>query len=134
MAKKELKPSQIKAQQEAENAAALEALRKRREKEHRKMERSKGSNKQVGKSWKNDIGIFLFLTLLGLFMLLAASLCDRPDVRQLQGPVRCRKQFMGSFLKKRFQQYFCNCCGDRSARCVCLYGGLCACKVQIPRR
>ncbi len=69
MAKKELKPSQIQAQIEAENAAALEALRKRREKEHRKMERSKGSNKQVGKSWKNDIGIFLFLTILGLFML-----------------------------------------------------------------
>ena len=70
MAKKELKPSQIKAQQEAENAAALEALRKRREKEHRKMERSKGTNKRVGKSWKNDIGIFVVLTLLGLFMLL----------------------------------------------------------------
>ena len=69
MAKKELKPSLIQAQIEAENAAALEALRKRREKEHRKMERSKGSNKQVGKSWKNDIGIFLFLTILGLFML-----------------------------------------------------------------
>ncbi|MDE6598757.1 MAG: hypothetical protein K2K34_01585, partial [Oscillospiraceae bacterium] len=69
MAKKELKPSQIQAQIEAENAAALEALRKRREKEHRKMERSKGTNKQVGKSWKNDIGIFLFLTVLGLFML-----------------------------------------------------------------
>ncbi len=69
MAKKELKPSQIQAQIEAENAAALEALRKRREKEHRKMDRSKGSNKQVGKSWKNDIGIFLFLTILGLFML-----------------------------------------------------------------
>lgn len=70
MAKKELKPSQIQAQIEAENAAALEALRKRREKEHRKMERSKGSNKQVGKSWKNDIGIFIFLALLGSFMLL----------------------------------------------------------------
>lgn len=70
MAKKELKPSQIKAQQEAENAAALEALRKRREKEHRKMEKSKGSNKQVGKSWKNDVGIFIFLALLGCFMLL----------------------------------------------------------------
>lgn len=70
MAKKEIKPSQIQAQIEAENAAALEALRKRREKEHRKMERSKGTNKQVGKSWKNDIGIFLFLTLLGAFMLL----------------------------------------------------------------
>ena len=70
MAKKELKPSQIKAQMEAENAAALEALRKRREKEHRKMERSKGTNKQVGKSWKNDIGIFIVLALLGSFMLL----------------------------------------------------------------
>lgn len=69
MAKKELKPSELAAQREAENAAALEALRKRREKEHRKMERSKGSNKRVGKSWKNDIGIFLLLTLLGLFMI-----------------------------------------------------------------
>lgn len=70
MAKKELKPSQIQAQIEAENAAALEALRKRREKEHRKMERSKGTNKQVGKSWKDDIGIFIVLLLLGSFMLL----------------------------------------------------------------
>ena len=34
MAKKELKPSELAAQREAENAAALEALRKRREKEH----------------------------------------------------------------------------------------------------
>ena len=55
MAKKELKPAELAAQREAENAAALEALRKRREKEHRKMERSKGSNKRVGKSWKNHI-------------------------------------------------------------------------------
>lgn len=69
MAKKELKPSQIQAQIEAENAAALEALRKRREKEHRKMEKSKGSNKRVGKSWTNDIWIFVLLTLLGLFMI-----------------------------------------------------------------
>lgn len=69
MAKKELKPSQIQAQIEAENAAALEALRKRREKEHRKMEKSKGTNKRVGKSWTNDIGIFLLLTFLGLFMI-----------------------------------------------------------------
>lgn len=67
--KKDLKPSEIAAQREAENAAALEALRKRREKEHRKMERSKGSNKQVGKSWKNDIGIFLLLLVMGLFMI-----------------------------------------------------------------
>ncbi len=69
MKKKELKPSEIAAQLEAENAAQLEALRKRREKEHRKMEKSKGSNKQVGKSWKNDIGIFLLLLIMGLFMI-----------------------------------------------------------------
>ena len=67
--KKNLKPSELAALQEAENAAALEALRKRREKEHRKMEKSKGSNKRVGKSWKNDVGIFLVLTILGLFMI-----------------------------------------------------------------
>jgi ABC-type glycerol-3-phosphate transport system permease component len=69
MKKKDLKPSEIAAQLEAENAAQLEALRKRREKEHRKMERSKGSNKRVGKSWKNDIGIFLLLLIMGLFMI-----------------------------------------------------------------
>ena len=69
MKKKELKPSEIAAQIEAENAAKLEALRKRREKEHRKMERSKGSNKRVGKSWKNDIGIFILLLVVGLFMI-----------------------------------------------------------------
>ncbi len=54
---------------EAQNAAQLEALRKRREKEHRKMEKSKGSNKRVGKSWKNDIWIFLLLLVTGLFMI-----------------------------------------------------------------
>ncbi len=54
---------------EAQNAAQLEALRKRREKEHRKMERSKGSNKQVGKSWKRDIWIFILLLVMGLFMI-----------------------------------------------------------------
>lgn len=53
---------------EAQNAAQLEALRKRREKEHRKMEKSKGSNKQVGKSWKRDIWIFVLLLIMGLFM------------------------------------------------------------------
>jgi ABC-type glycerol-3-phosphate transport system permease component len=68
LAKKELKPSEIAARQAADNAAALEALHKRREKEHAKMLKSKGSNKRVGKTWKNDIGIFIFLTLLGLFM------------------------------------------------------------------
>ncbi|MCI5904065.1 MAG: carbohydrate ABC transporter permease [Oscillospiraceae bacterium] len=33
------------------------------------MEKSKGTNKRVGKSWTNDIGIFLLLTFLGLFMI-----------------------------------------------------------------
>ncbi|MCD7730836.1 MAG: carbohydrate ABC transporter permease [Oscillospiraceae bacterium] len=33
------------------------------------MEKSKGSNKRVGKSWTNDIWIFVLLTLLGLFMI-----------------------------------------------------------------
>ena len=69
MSKKNKNKLDIAAQQAAENAAALEALRKRREKEHRKMERSKGTNKRVGKSWKNDVGIFLLLTVLGLFMI-----------------------------------------------------------------
>lgn len=69
MSKKETKPSNIAAEIEAQNAAQLEALRKRREKEHRKMERSKGSNKRVGKSWKNDIGIFILLLIMGLFMI-----------------------------------------------------------------
>lgn len=50
--RKDLKPSELAALQAEENAAALEALRKRREKEHKKMMRSKGSNKRVGKSWK----------------------------------------------------------------------------------
>lgn len=69
MSKKETKPSNIAAEIEAQNAAQLEALRKRREKEHRKMEKSKGSNKRVGKSWKNDIGIFILLLIMGLFMI-----------------------------------------------------------------
>ncbi len=69
MAKKELKPSEIEAKKAQENAAALAALKKRREKEHKKMMKSKGSNKRVGKSWVNDIGIFTLLTVLGLFML-----------------------------------------------------------------
>ena len=47
--RKDLKPSELAALQAEENAAALEALRKRREKEHKKMMRSKGSNKRVGK-------------------------------------------------------------------------------------
>ena len=53
--RKDLKPSELAALQAEENAAALEALRKRREKEHKKMMRSKGSNKRVGKSWKRAI-------------------------------------------------------------------------------
>jgi ABC-type glycerol-3-phosphate transport system permease component len=69
VAKKELKPSEIAARAAADNAAAVEAYRLRKRKEHEKMEKSKGTNKRVGKTWKNDIGIFIFLTLLGLFML-----------------------------------------------------------------
>ncbi len=84
MAKKELKPSQIQAQIEAENAAALEALRKRREKEHRKMERSKGTNKRVGKSWTNDIGIFILLAFLGLFMLAPIYIAIITSIKPVQ--------------------------------------------------
>ncbi len=84
MAKKELKPSQIQAQIEAENAAALEALRKRREKEHRKMEKSKGTNKRVGKSWTNDIGIFILLTLLGLFMIAPIYIAIITSIKPVQ--------------------------------------------------
>jgi ABC-type glycerol-3-phosphate transport system permease component len=67
--KKPDKNLSIAEAQEAENQAALEALRKRRAKAHAKMEKSKGSNKRVGKTWKNDIGIIIFLTLLGAFMI-----------------------------------------------------------------
>lgn len=82
--KKDLKPSEIAAQLEAENAAQLEALRKRREKEHRKMEKSKGTNKQVGKSWKNDIGIFLLLSFLGLFMLAPIYIAIVTSIKPVQ--------------------------------------------------
>lgn len=84
MAKKELKPSQIQAQIEAENATALEALRKRREKEHRKMEKSKGTNKRVGKSWTNDIGIFILLALLGLFMIAPIYIAIITSIKPVQ--------------------------------------------------
>ncbi len=84
MSKKEIKPSQIQAQIDAENAAALEALRKRREKEHRKMERSKGTNKRVGKSWVNDIWIFLLLTVLGLFMIAPIYLAVVTSIKPVQ--------------------------------------------------
>ncbi|MGN0665549.1 MAG: carbohydrate ABC transporter permease [Huintestinicola sp.] len=84
MKKKDLKPSEIAAMQEAENAAALEALRKRREKEHKKMMRSKGSNKRVGKSWKNDIGIFLVLFFTGLFMIFPIYLAIVNSIKPIQ--------------------------------------------------
>ena len=84
MKKKELKPSEIAAQIEAENAAQLEALRKKREKEHRKMEKSKGTNKQVGKSWKNDIGIFLLLFIMGLFMIFPIYLSVITSIKPVQ--------------------------------------------------
>lgn len=82
--KKNLKPSELAALQEAENAAALEALRKRREKEHRKMMKKEGTNKQVGKSWKNDIGIFTLLTLMGLFMIFPIYLAIVNSIKPVQ--------------------------------------------------
>jgi ABC-type glycerol-3-phosphate transport system permease component len=84
MSKKNVLPSEIAAQLEAENAAALEALRRRREKEHRKMMKSKGSNKRVGKSWANDIGIMLLLTILGLFMVFPIYLAIINSVKPIQ--------------------------------------------------
>ncbi len=66
-ASKEIK---ISKKLQAENEAALKALQKRRARLHRKNSKSKGSNKQVGKSWRNDVGIFLLLTIMGAFMLL----------------------------------------------------------------
>lgn len=82
--KKELKPSELAAKKEAENAAALEALRKRREKEHKKMEKSKGSHKQVGKSWVKDIWIFVLLTLLGVFMIAPIYLALVTSIKPIQ--------------------------------------------------
>ncbi len=82
--KKNLKPSEIAAMQEAENAAALAALKKRREKEHQKMLKSKGSNKQVGKSWRSDIGIFLLLFFMGLFMIFPIYLAVVNSIKPIQ--------------------------------------------------
>ena len=82
--KKDLKPSELAALQAEENARALEALRKRREKEHKKMLKSKGSNKQVGKSWKNDIGIFLVLFFMGLFMIFPIYLAVVNSIKPVQ--------------------------------------------------
>lgn len=82
--KTELKPSELAAALEAENAAALEALRKRREKEHKKFEKSKGANKRVGKTWKSDIGIFILLTVLGVFMLLPIYLAVITSLKPMQ--------------------------------------------------
>jgi ABC-type glycerol-3-phosphate transport system permease component len=82
--RKELKPSETAARREADNAAALEALRKRREKERARLEKSKGSSKRVGKSWKNDVGIFLLLSFLGLFMLFPIYLAVITSVKPVQ--------------------------------------------------
>lgn len=82
--KKNLKPSELAAIREAENAAALEALRKRREKEHKKMEKSDGSNKRVGKSWRQDIWIFVLLTVLGSFMLLPIYIAIVTSIKPVQ--------------------------------------------------
>ena len=77
-------PSKIAAQREAENAAALAALKRRRDIEHRKMEKSKGSNKRVGKSWKNDIGIFVILLILGIFMIAPIYLAIVTSIKPVQ--------------------------------------------------
>ena len=82
--KKELKPSEAAAIQDKENAAALLALRKRKEKEHRRMEKSDGSNKRVGKSWVNDIGIMLVLIFLGLFMVFPIYLAVINSMKPIQ--------------------------------------------------
>ncbi len=82
--KKDLKPSELAALREQENAAALAALKKRREKEHKKMLKSKGSNKRVGKSWTNDIGIFLLLFFMGLFMVFPIYLAVVNSIKPVQ--------------------------------------------------
>jgi len=84
MKKKNLTPSQLAEQQAKENAAALAALQKRREKEHKKMMKKDGTNKRVGKSWRNDVGIFILLTLLGLFMIFPIYLAAVNSLKPVQ--------------------------------------------------
>ncbi len=84
MKKKNLTPSQLAEQQAKENAAALAALQKRREKEHKKMMKKDGTNKRVGKSWRNDVGIFILLTLLGLFMIFPIYLAVVNSLKPVQ--------------------------------------------------
>ena len=48
------------------------------------MMRSKGSNKRVGKSWKNDVGIFLLLTITGLFMIFPIYLAVVNSIKPVQ--------------------------------------------------
>ena len=54
------------------------------EKEHKKMLKSKGSNKRVGKSWTNDIGIFLLLFFMGLFMVFPIYLAVVNSIKPVQ--------------------------------------------------
>ncbi|MCI5947175.1 MAG: carbohydrate ABC transporter permease [Oscillospiraceae bacterium] len=48
------------------------------------MEKSKGTNKRVGKSWTNDIGIFILLTLLGLFMIAPIYIAIITSIKPVQ--------------------------------------------------
>lgn len=66
MARKKLT---IEEQRKLDNEKAVAAFRKRKERQQRRAKKDNGTNKRVGKSWVNDIGIFLLLTLLGVFML-----------------------------------------------------------------
>ena len=66
MARKKLT---IEEQRKLDNERAVAALRKRRERQRKRSGKQDGTNKRVGKSWKNDIGIFALLFVLGLFMI-----------------------------------------------------------------
>ncbi|MBQ5311407.1 MAG: carbohydrate ABC transporter permease [Oscillospiraceae bacterium] len=48
------------------------------------MLKSKGSNKRVGKSWTNDIGIFLLLFFMGLFMVFPIYLAVVNSIKPVQ--------------------------------------------------
>jgi ABC-type glycerol-3-phosphate transport system permease component len=154
MSKKNVLPSEIAAQLEAENAAALEALRRRREKEHRKMMKSKGSNKRVGKSWANDIGIMLLLTILGLFMVFpiylaiinsvkpiqeifynaAETLYLKPNRENFEELFKVANNSWVPFSRNVFNSIFITAAATVFHVLFCLYCCICACKMQISRR
>ncbi|MCL2053124.1 MAG: carbohydrate ABC transporter permease [Oscillospiraceae bacterium] len=62
----------------------MEALKLRRQKEHEKFERSKGKSGRVGKTWKKDIGIIIFLSLLGTFMLFPIYIALVASIKPVQ--------------------------------------------------